>query len=50
MQKPLKPTSIKFTPEQRKFLKARAKEQRHQKVSKVVKQLVDREMQIAEAV
>lgn len=50
MQKPLKPTSIKFTPEQRRFLKAKAKAQRHQKISKVVKQLVDREMQIAEAI
>lgn len=47
MQKPLKPTSIKFTEEQKRFLKLKAKEQRHQKISKVVKQLVDREMQIA---
>jgi hypothetical protein len=44
MQKPIQPTSIKFTPEQRKFLKQRAKDQRHHKISKVVKALVDREM------
>lgn len=50
MQKPLKPTSIKFTPEQRKFLKAKAKAQRHKKISRVVKQLVDREMHTTEAV
>lgn len=47
MPKPLKPTSIKFTPEQRRFLKEKARVAKHRKVSIVVKQLVDREMSAA---
>lgn len=39
--KPLTPTSIKFTPEQKTFLKRMARDQKHRKLSTVVKQLVD---------
>lgn len=45
MPKPLKPTSIKFTDEQRRFLKKLAQAQKHGKVSTAVKRMVDREMQ-----
>ena len=45
MKKPIIPTSIKFTTIQRQFLKRRAKEQKHGKLSHVVIALVDREMQ-----
>lgn len=45
MRKPLKPTSIKFTTEQRQFLKRTARAQRHGKISVTVKRMVDREMQ-----
>ena len=47
MPKPLKPTSIKFTPEQRQFLKRKAREAKHLKVSMVVKQLVENAMSAA---
>lgn len=42
MSKPLKATSIKFTPAQRRFLKLCAARQGHRQVSKVVKGLIDR--------
>ncbi len=44
---PLVPTNIKFTVEQRKYLKRVARTQGHYHLSKVVKALVDREMQVA---
>lgn len=44
MPKPLTPTSIKFTPIQRAFLKRLAKVQGHGEISKTIKALVDREM------
>jgi hypothetical protein len=44
--KPLTPTSIKFTDEQKKFLKLTARAQGHYKVSLVIKRLVEREMQV----
>lgn len=40
----LKATCIKFDNEQKKFLKATAKAQKHNNVSKVVKRLVDIQM------
>lgn len=45
MPKPLKPTSIKFTDGQRRFLKQLARAQKHGKVSVAIKRIVDREMQ-----
>lgn len=45
MPKQIAPTSIKFTPEQKTFLKRKARELKHGQVSRVVKALVDREMQ-----
>lgn len=47
MPKPLKPTSIKFTPAQREFLKRKAITEKHRKVSTVVKQLVENAMSAA---
>ena len=44
MAKPLKPTSIKFTEPQKKFLKQLAKAQQHGKIGTTVKRLVDREI------
>lgn len=40
----LRSTSIKFTAAQRQFLKRLARAQKHNKLSQVVKRLVDREM------
>jgi hypothetical protein len=44
MPKPLKPTSIKFTEPQKKFLKQLAKAQQHGKIGTTVKLIVQREM------
>ena len=44
MAKILQPTSIKFSLEQRKFLTARARKEKHRKISRAVKNMVDREM------
>ena len=44
MTKKLKPTSIKFTDVQLQFLSRRAREEKHRKLSRIVKDLVDREM------
>jgi hypothetical protein len=44
MPKPLKPTSIKFTEPQKRFLKHTAKAQGHCKISVTIKRLIDREM------
>ena len=44
MPKPLRTFSIKFTDEQRRFLKRIALAQRHGHIGTAVKRLVDREM------
>ena len=41
MPKPLKPTSIKFTDPQKRFLKHTAKAQGHSKISVTVKRMID---------